>query len=80
MIDGSRAEALCKITGIIPTSALSGAPRRRVNQSLDDRTQALDSAEKYGRVGEWTDQGPHSRNNEAFATRALGPGSCLADP
>lgn len=71
VVDGTRTEAVYKITARIPTSAPSPSSPRRVNHYLDDLKQALRSAENGGRTDGPRRTGAHSRN-EAFATRALG--------
>lgn len=70
VVDGTRTEAVYKITARMPTSASSPSSPRRVNHCLNDLKQALRSAENGGRTDRRRQTEAHSRN-EAFATRAL---------
>lgn len=77
VVDGTRTEAVYKITARIPTSAPCPLSPRRVNHSLDDLKQAFRSAENGGRTDGRRRTGAHSRN-EAFETRAprVDPNPC----
>lgn len=71
VVDGTRTEAVYKITARIPTSDPCPSTPRCVNHSLDDLKQALGSAENGGRAGVQGRTEAKSRN-EAFVPRTLG--------